>query len=545
MSDSPAPEPLPLILITGACGFVGQRVVEALKKQYRIIALDWRPPNPRRGPRHPNVRWLQADIADRDTLLRLARGDGNDEAPQLLLHLAAHYEFEQRDEAPYWRANVQGLRNVLDAAVEAKIPRFVFASSLAACSFPAPGQALTEASPPDGDHIYARTKRVGELMLKEYSGRLKSAIVRFAAMYSDYCEYPPLYKFLETWLSNAWNQRMLGGRGASAIPFLHVRDATHLLRTVIRNFDRLEDGEVLIASPDGCTSHTELFEAATAAYYGAPVRPLCIPRPLVRPGIYARVLMGGITGKMPFERPWMADYVDLEMRVDASQTRARLGWAPRPRLAILNRLPMLVENLRSDPGAWLHKNEGALHKAALRPNLLVHALIQRHHEEIGRRLSEALVRPSQDLKSYQDLGEREQAWNHRMVLSQLSHSVRTRERKVFVDYCADLAARRFEQGFKAEELRAALVAVEQVVLEVLRADPDAAAVEGSLHEDLSVTMRFAIDEVEEVFDELKAQGDLCGRPFGCEAPKQEGADEHRAVAEGGQAHHEPRGAERE
>ena len=67
-------------------------------------------------------------------------------------------------------------------------------------------------------------------MLEEYRGRLRAVKVRFAAMFSDYCEYPPLYKFLETWLSPVWNQRILGGRGRSAIPYLHVRDATRACR---------------------------------------------------------------------------------------------------------------------------------------------------------------------------------------------------------------------------------------------------------------------------------------------------------------------------
>ena len=528
MSTLPLP-PKPAILITGASGFVGRHVVDALKEQYRIVALDWRPPDLRCGPQHPNVRWLQADIADRAAMLHLAHTATGDDRPQLLLHLAAHYEFEQQDEAPYWRTNVEGLRNVLDAAVEAQIPRVVFASSLAACQFPAPGRALDERSPPDGDHIYARTKRAGEQMLAEYAGRLRSVVIRFAAMYSDYCEYPPLFKFLETWLSSAWNRRMLGGRGESAIPYLHVRDAAALLRSVIGRFDDLDDHEILIASPDGCTSHRALFEVATEAFFGAPRAPILIPRALVRPGIHARLWIGRRTGHVPFERPWMAEYVDLGMRVDAAHTRARLGWAPRPRLGILERLPLLVQNLRSYPGEWQHRNEGALHKSALRPNLIIHALIQRHREEIGRALSQALTEQGAELTSYQHLGDREHAWNHHLALTQLMHSVRTRERKLFVDYCADLAARRFEQGFKGQELAAALRALEDVVLRVLRADPDAEALESSLQSEVSVTIRFALDEVEETFDELRAQRALPPRPFGGPAPEQQRHDEHRGV----------------
>jgi nucleoside-diphosphate-sugar epimerase len=523
------------ILVTGASGFVGRRVVEALQEQYRIVALDWRPPDPSIDRRHPNVRWIQADIADRAAMLRLARDVKPGARPDLVLHLAAHYEFEQVDEKPYWRTNVEGTRNVLEAAVAAGIPRFVFASSLAASEFPPPGATLDERSPPDAEHVYAQTKRAGEEMLREYEGRIQSVIVRFAAIYSDYCEYPPLYKFLETWLSESWNRRMLGGRGRSSIPFLHVRDAARFLHTVVARFDQLDDREVVIASPDGATSHRELFEVATEAFYGQPLRPIFIPRLLVRPGIYARMLLGKLTGQTPFERPWMADFVDREMWVDASRTRSRLGFAPRPRLGILERLPLLVDNFRAYPAEWHLRNIGALHKLALRPDLIIHGLIQYHRKEIGRRTSELLAEKSQALASYQTVALGDLAWNHQLALTQLMHAIRTRERKFFVDYCADLAARRHAQGFKVEELRVALLTLEAAVLEVIRKDPDCAPVERYLDHDVGMTVRFAIDEVEETFVDLEARRALpmLGSSSPSQASNDERRDQHRAVSESG------------
>lgn len=535
MNAAPQHE-LPTVLVTGASGFLGRRVVQALQEHHQVIALDWRPPDVTCSPEHRNVRWIQADIADAGALLRLALDTPRGSPPQLLLHLAAHYEFEQEDEAPYWRTNVEGLRNVLEAAVAARIPRFVFASSLAACAFPHPGEALTEQSPPDGAHVYARTKRAGEQMLREYSDRMKCVIVRFAAMFSDYCEYPPLYKFLETWLSRAWNRRILGGRGASAIPFLHVRDAARMVRTVIRRFDTLDDGEVLIASPDGCTSHLELYEAATEAYFHEPREALFVPKLLVRPGIRARLLVARLTGNMPFERPWMADFVDRQMRVDGAHTRARIGWAPRQRLGILERMPMLIENLRAYPAEWQHRNLGALHKTSLRPNLVIHGLIQRHRDEIGRRLSARLTEESQALESYQRLGAGDHQWNHRLALNALMQSVRTRRRKIFIDYCSDLAERRFEQGFSVSELTSALRTLEKTVLEVLLEDAHADVISEALPLDVSVTVRFAIDEVEEVFEDLQANASLApfGDPTGplpVTGPERERDDEHQEVSE--------------
>ncbi len=519
----------PIIIVTGASGFVGRHLLESLRDQYRIVGLDWRSQEQSGAPKHPSIRWAQADITDAEGMNRaLAEALGGDKA-ELMLHLAAYYDFEGEDSpGPYWSTNVDGLRNVLDACVRFGVPRFVFASSLAACRFPKPGDALTETTPPDGEHIYARTKRSGEEMLAEYEGRLRSVIVRFAAMFSDYCEYPPLFEFLKTWTSSAWNARMIGGHGLSAIPYLHVRDATRFLRALLHRFDDLDDCEVVIASPDGSTSHLELFEVATDSYFYERRKPILIPKLLIRPGIWARYLMGRVTGNVPFERPWMASYVDLAMNTDATRTRHRLAWRPRPRLSILRRLPLLIENFRAFPVEWSHRNEGAARRPASRPNLVIHTLLRKHQTEIFDRLTAVLTEQARSgqFRSYQELAAGERAWNHTLALSNLMSSVRTRERSFFVDYCAGLARRRYEQGFSAAEVTSALTELERIVLLVLREDDETRPVEHGLYAHISITMQFAVDEIEEVFEELEARRRLSSSPtpFSMANPPSENED---------------------
>ena len=222
-----------------------------------------------------------------------------------------------------------GLRNVLLLSSAIGVPRFIFSSSVAACRIPPLGHVITEETPPHGGHVYAVTKREGEAMMFEFSDRLHPVIVRFAALFSDWCEYPPLFMFLKTWLSSAWNRNILGGQGQSAIPYLHVKDLMFFLLEVIARFDTLRPCEILIASPDGATSHRELYEAATLAYAGSRQKPIFMPRPLCGPGMWARDLFGRLTGDRPFERPWMSEYIDTVMAIDASRTRRRLDWAPR------------------------------------------------------------------------------------------------------------------------------------------------------------------------------------------------------------------------
>jgi nucleoside-diphosphate-sugar epimerase len=490
---------LPRILVTGASGFIGRHLLEFLKEDYRIIGLARRSQIRCGAPFHPNIEWHQVDIGDPFTLEtvfdEIKAGGGAD----IVIHLAAHYDFSGEDHPEYYRTNVDGLRSVLEHCRELRPQQFVFSSSVAACAFPPEGEALTEKSLPDGDHIYAQTKAIGEKMLGEYGDAFPAVIVRFAALFSDWCEYPPLYMFLRTWLSRAWNNRILGGRGESAIPYLHINDAVSFLARVIQQRSDLENGEIVIASPDGAVSHEQLYIEATQYFFDNPKPPIHMPKPLILPGIQARCFAGRFAPEKPFERPWMARYVDKELTVDASRTRQRLGWFPRRRLDILYRLPFLIENFKYDRIEWTRRNRDAMKQVRVRPNLKIHSLLQKHKQEIVQECTAALKRR---YPRYQDLNEREHRWNHRLILRNLFNAIRMRMKIDFMSYCRDLAERRLEEGFTAEELVGALETVDEVCVQTLMMDEEADDMKPYLYACISMTIRFGIDQVLETYERI-------------------------------------------
>jgi nucleoside-diphosphate-sugar epimerase len=361
----------PLIVITGAAGFLGRRLVEHLQDGNLVIAIDRLPRSHARIEEHPNVHWHQIDLADpgavRETFSHIRRRG----PARALIHLAAHFDFTGEPHPEYRRTNVDATRLVLESSCDLDLECFVFASSIAACDFSSPGQPINEETPPAGNHVYAVSKRLGEEMLAEFADRVPSCSVRFAALFSNWCEHPPLYFFLDTWLSERWNSRILGGRGNSAIPYLHVRDAVVFLQSVLERRSDLEPAEVLLASTDGAVSHRELFESATAHAYGIKRRAIHVPRPLCGPGMRLQDAVGRVLGRRPFERAWMARYVDRRFDIDAGRTRRRLGWEPRPGLAILNRLPSMIENATARPEEWHARNRAVLEHRGLQPADLV------------------------------------------------------------------------------------------------------------------------------------------------------------------------------
>jgi dihydroflavonol-4-reductase len=120
MSSSPD-----LTLVTGATGFVGSAVVRALLRRGRSVRVLARPNSDRRNLAGLSVEIAEGRMEDPDSLARAVAGC------RYLYHVAADYRIWVPDPAPMFRANVEGTRDLLTAALEAGVERVVYTSSVA------------------------------------------------------------------------------------------------------------------------------------------------------------------------------------------------------------------------------------------------------------------------------------------------------------------------------------------------------------------------------------------------------------------------------
>ena len=455
------------------------------------------------APVHENISWYIVDIAEQRRLAAALREVQSHGPIDYLVHLAAHYDFTGDDDPEYWRTNVDGLKYVLEQARFMDLKRFVFASSTAACAFPPAGSAIDEASPPSGKHVYAVTKKLGEEMLADYDEAIPSCIVRFAALFSDWCEYPPLYFFLNTWLAKAWNSRVLGGKGLSAIPYLHVRDAAVCLERILESSNTVEQREVFNISRDGATNHVELFEQATRTFFGQRTKPIFMPKLLCLVGVHAMDLLGRLAGSRPFERPWMMEYLDEALTIDSRRTRERLGWEPRERLEILRRIPFMLEHLKTDPDTWHQRNIAALKESNVRPHLRIYRLLEKHSNEIRKEFCRTVQSPVGGalFPSYQAVKEDVLSWRFTVAVRHLLNAIRTREKGIFMDYCRDLADKRQADGFSSEELCRALRVLGDICLRRLEHDREALDLRDDLHDHVTTTINFGCDQVLDTYEQ--------------------------------------------
>jgi dihydroflavonol-4-reductase len=129
------------------------------------------------------VRALARATSDRRNLRQLpiepATGDLHDPASldkaltgcDALFHVAADYRLGAADPQQLYRTNVEGTRNLLEAARRAAVARVIYTSSVAAVGLPADGAAGTEDTPvalSDMIGHYKRSKFLAEELVREF-----------------------------------------------------------------------------------------------------------------------------------------------------------------------------------------------------------------------------------------------------------------------------------------------------------------------------------------------------------------------------------------
>jgi len=116
--------------VTGATGFIGSNLAhELVARGHRVVALV-RPDSDQRALQGLDVERVQGDITDAAPLKSAMQGC------EWCFHVAASYQLWLKDYTPLYRANVDGARNVLEAARNAGCARIVYTSTVGCIGLP-------------------------------------------------------------------------------------------------------------------------------------------------------------------------------------------------------------------------------------------------------------------------------------------------------------------------------------------------------------------------------------------------------------------------
>jgi UDP-glucose 4-epimerase len=311
------------VLVTGATGAIGPRVVHALcVAGYLVRTFSLDTPETELFP--PNVDEHIGDITDPSAVKSVMQG------VDAVIHLAALLHIvnpppELREK--YERINVGGTATVTKSAVEAGVKRLVFFSTAIAVYGNSNGQILTEDAIAKPDTFYARTKLAAERIVldaKRADGQPLGTVLRFAAIYGP--RIKGNYPSRASGRTVARRRFIPIGDGRNRRTLIYDRDVARAALLALQHPNAA--GKVYNVSDGHFHTLKEIIAAICQALGRTPPR-LALPVGTVR--LAAGILedAGRTIGfKSPVGRATIDKYTE-DITVDSSRIQTELGFKPQ------------------------------------------------------------------------------------------------------------------------------------------------------------------------------------------------------------------------
>jgi dihydroflavonol-4-reductase len=303
------------ILVTGATGFVGWHVARKLLDRGCCVRALVRPSS---RLRELKAEVVTGDLRDPESLKRAVAGCS------LVFHVAADYRLWAKDPRELYRSNVDGTRNLLEAARAAGVEKVVYTSTVGCIGFPknAAGDEETPVCLGDMAGDYKRSKFLAEQVAREFaSDGIPVIIVNPTAPVGDHDFKPtPTGKMIVDFLNRAMPAYIETG-----LNLVDVRDVAegHLLAA-----DRGKPGERYIL---GCRNLTlaEIFKMLESIS-GRPAPKRRIPYSIAYAAGLVSTGWAGITGREPRAPLNAVRMAKKKMFASHEKAARELGFTPGP-----------------------------------------------------------------------------------------------------------------------------------------------------------------------------------------------------------------------
>lgn len=299
----------PLILVTGAGGFVGRPLCRALLAAGYRVRGTVRVHAPR-APTPEAIQWVAVGDIGPDTAWAEAL-----EGVECLVHLAARtHIMRERAADPldaFRRVNVQGTRELARAAAAAGIKRFVFVSTIRVNGEATFGKPFSESDPPAPTEPYDLSKHEAEQALHEIAAKtgMETVILRPPLVYGAGVKG----NFLR--LMQALDHRLPLPIGAidNRRSLSYVGNLVDALRVCIDHPAAAQ--QTFVVADDEDVSSPELAKRIAAAIGR---KPLLLPVPVALLRLAGRLM----------HKDDVVTRITASLQVDAHKIRAALGWRP-------------------------------------------------------------------------------------------------------------------------------------------------------------------------------------------------------------------------
>lgn len=265
-SSNIKPHSKPLVLITGAAGFVGSHVLEEFTEAgFRVRATD-QPGSDFSFCEEHGAEIVPADLTDAAAVNVAVKG------AEIVVHAGALYNLAA-SATELMAVNKGGTRNMCEAAVAAGVKRF-FCFSTADALGQMDNPPGNEETPPKPNNPYSKSKYAGEQLALEYYREkgLPVTIIRPALVYGERSKYVPSVFFIFPAIADALGARQVHAlAGGTSLSWVHARDIARAIRFMLDKKESI--GEVYLLADEHfmCMEElgTILFEAFDIDYIPA------------------------------------------------------------------------------------------------------------------------------------------------------------------------------------------------------------------------------------------------------------------------------------
>ena len=302
-------------LVTGATGFLGWHVARKLiERGHRVRALA----RPGSRVRELDVEVVTGDLRDPESLASVTAGCG------VVFHVAADYRLWAKDPDELFRSNVDGTRNMLQAAREAGVERLVYTSTVGCIGMPGdqPGSEDLPVGLDDMSGPYKQSKFRAEQVALEFARQgFPVIIVNPTAPIGDHDFKPtPTGKIVVDFLK--------GDLPAFVDTGLNVVDAGDTAEGHVLACERGRPGERYILGCENLTLQQILERLAGVSGMKAPR--WRIPYPVAYLAGVVSTAMANVTGHEPRAPLDAVRMARKKMWVSSDKARAELGFTPGP-----------------------------------------------------------------------------------------------------------------------------------------------------------------------------------------------------------------------
>ena len=264
-----------IAIVTGGCGFIGSHLADNLiKLNFEVVVIDNLSVGRRENISHLNENskftFVDADISNFDLIEPIFRG------ADLVFHLAALADIVPSIENPteYYKSNVTGTFNVLQACRKHKVKKIIYAGSSSCYGIPDeyPTKEIASIRP---EYPYALTKNLGEQLVMHWCKlyNLPAISLRFFNVYGPRARTSGTYGavfgiFLAQKLAN--KPFTVVGDGNQTRDFTFVSD---VVNAIIAAADSDLSGEVINIGSNNTYSINRLVELLGGEITYIPKRP--------------------------------------------------------------------------------------------------------------------------------------------------------------------------------------------------------------------------------------------------------------------------------